>query len=193
MNHDVFMAGFGGQGILLIGNLLAYSAIMEGKNATYFPAYGPEKRGGAATCTVIVAEDEIGSPVIGRPNNVLLLNQIAMDKYFAAVKPNGRALVNISLIDNHASSRDDLEILPIPANQLALDVGSVRLVNMIMLGAFVEMSGIVHPGTLKEALHGIIPERNRGFIPANIQALDCGAVFAREYFGNEKLHESGNR
>jgi 2-oxoglutarate ferredoxin oxidoreductase subunit gamma len=180
MNHDVFMAGFGGQGILLIGNLLAYAAILEGKNASYFPAYGPEKRGGAATCTVIVSEDEIGSPVVGRPGNALILNQVAMDKYFAVVKSGGRAILNSSLIEDGQFLRNDLEVLRIPANQLAMDVGNVRLLNMIMLGAFNERSGIVSPETLKRALDEVIPERNRNFIPANIQALDCGAAFARE-------------
>ncbi|MEZ4599270.1 MAG: 2-oxoacid:acceptor oxidoreductase family protein [Syntrophotaleaceae bacterium] len=180
MNYDVFMAGFGGQGILLIGNLLAYAAILEGKNASFFPAYGPEKRGGSATCTVIVADGEIGSPVVGCPGNALLLNQMAMDKYFTAVKPGGRVLINTSLMEDRGYSRQDLEILPMPANKLAMDVGDVRLVNMIMLGAFVEMSGIVRPATLKEALDGILPERNKKFIPANMQALDCGAAFAQK-------------
>jgi 2-oxoglutarate ferredoxin oxidoreductase subunit gamma len=184
MNFDVFMAGFGGQGILLIGNLLAYAVILEGKNASFFPAYGPEKRGGAATCTVIAADGEIGSPVVGRPGNVLLLNQLATEKYFASVKPGGRALINISLVEDGIFQRDDIQVLRIPANQLALEVGNVRLVNMVMLGAFVEMSGIVSLESLKDALDEIIPERNRRFNPANIQALDCGAAFARDEADN---------
>lgn len=192
MNFDVFMAGFGGQGILLIGNLLAYAAILEGKNASYFPAYGPEKRGGAATCTVIVSENEIGSPVVGRPGNALLLNQIAMEKYFSSVKQGGRVLINTSLIEDRQANRDDLHILRVPANQLALDAGSVRLVNMIMLGAFVEMSKVVHPETLKTALDAVIPERNRKLMPANLQALDSGAAFARDGFATEKNRWSEN-
>lgn len=189
MNHDVFMAGFGGQGILLIGNLLAYAAILEGRNASFFPAYGPEKRGGAATCTVIAGDGEIGSPVVGRPGNVLLLNQLATEKYFAAVKPGGLALINTSLVDDEKFQRADIRILRIPANQLALEVGNVRLVNMVMLGAFVELSGIVSLESLKNALDEIIPERNRRFNPANIQALDCGAAFARDTVG--VVHDQG--
>lgn len=178
MNDNVFMAGFGGQGILLIGNLLAFAAIEEGRNASFFPAYGPEKRGGAATCSVIVAEGEIGSPVVGRPDNVLLLNQDAMDKYFSRIRPGGLCLYNSSLIDASNHQRDDLTTLAVPANQIATEVGNVKLVNMVMLGALVARNPLVKLDSIKQALDTIIPERNKRFIPANLQALDRGFDFA---------------
>jgi 2-oxoglutarate ferredoxin oxidoreductase subunit gamma len=179
MTHDVFMAGFGGQGILLIGNLLAYAAILEGRQASYFPAYGVEKRGGAATCTVVVSDDEVGSPVIGQPSAALILNQLSMEKYFDRVRPGGFCLVNTSLVDTSPTSRTDIEILGLPLNEMALEVGDARLVNMITIGAYAERTGAVALDSLKAALKDVLPERNHRFIPLNIQAIDLGAAQAK--------------
>lgn len=180
MSDNVFMAGYGGQGILVIGNLLACGAILEGHNASYFPAYGPEKRGGSAMCTVIVADSEIDSPVIGRPRVALLLNQIAMDKYFSQIKPGGICLYNSSLVDHLPSQRDDLCLIAMPANEMAYEIGNPRLVNMLMLGAYAEKTGAVRLASLKAGLELILPERNKRFIPANVEALDRGAAFVRD-------------
>lgn len=179
MNEDVFMAGFGGQGILLIGNLLAYAAIEAGKNASFFPAYGPEKRGGAAMCSVIVADQDIGSPVVGEPGNVLLLNQNSMEKYFSRVRSGGLCLYNSSLIDASDYQRSDINVLAIPANEIATEVGNVKLANMVMLGALLALNPMVTLESIKQALDIIIPERNKRFIPANLQALDRGYDFAK--------------
>lgn len=179
MNDDVYMAGFGGQGILLTGNLLAYAAIKEGKNASFFPAYGPEKRGGAAMCSVIVADNEIGSPVVGQPANMMLLNQDAMNKYFAQTRSGGLCVYNSSLIDAEDFQRDDITVVAVPANQIATEVGNAKLVNMVMLGALIARNPLVSLDALKEALDDIIPERNKRFIPANLQALDRGYEYAR--------------
>ncbi|MCD6527662.1 MAG: 2-oxoacid:acceptor oxidoreductase family protein [Desulfuromonas sp.] len=180
MNHDVFMAGFGGQGVLLIGNLLAYATIMEGNDASYFPAYGVEKRGGAATCTIVMADKNVGSPVVGEPEAALLLNPLSMEKYYDRVRSGGFALVNSSLIDDDGSSRDDLQKVLIPANEMALEVGDSRLVNMIVLGAYLEYSKVVKMETVKEALKVVLPERNHRFLPMNYQALERGADFCRQ-------------
>jgi 2-oxoglutarate ferredoxin oxidoreductase subunit gamma len=180
MNHDVFMAGFGGQGILLIGNLLSYAAILEGKNVSYFPAYGVEKRGGAATCTVVIADGEVGSPVIGRPGAALILNQLSMDKYFERIRSGGFCLVNSSLIDPAGMNREDLDVLLMPANEMALAAGDPRLVNMIVIGAYAQRTGVVALASLQDALREVLPERNHRFIPLNIQAIEQGAAFARE-------------
>ena len=177
MSEDVFMAGFGGQGILLIGNLLAYAAIEVGKNATFFPAYGPEKRGGAAMCSVIVSDQEIGSPVVGRPSNVLLLNQAAMDKYYPRICSGGFCLYNSSLIEASGHERKDICSVAIPANEIATEVGNVKLANMVMLGALLAQNPLVQLDCIKQALDVIIPERNKRFIPANLQALDRGFKF----------------
>jgi 2-oxoglutarate ferredoxin oxidoreductase subunit gamma len=179
MTYDVFMAGFGGQGILLIGNLLAYAAILEGKNASYFPAYGVEKRGGAATCTVVVSDEEVGSPVIGRPAAALLLNQLSMEKYFDRVRTGGFCLINTSLVETSPGGRDDIDILCLPLNDMALEVGDARLVNMITIGAYTEWTGAVALASLKAALKDVLPERNHRFIPLNVEAIDRGAEAAR--------------
>lgn len=179
MNDNVFIAGYGGQGILLIGNLLACAAILEGNNATYFPAYGPEKRGGAATCTVIVADDEIGSPVIGHPDSVLFFNQIAMDKYFERIAAGGLCLYNSSLITELPQDSRDIRMLAMPANELATEAGHARFLNMIVLGAYAHLTEVVALNSLKEALGRVLPERHKRFIPDNMRALDLGADFAR--------------
>jgi len=177
MMQDVFMAGFGGQGILLAGNLLAYAAIAQGLNASFFPAYGVEKRGGAANCTVIITDDEVGSPVVGEPGKVLLFNQLSADKYYPRVKAGGVCLVNASLARiAEADLRTDIDTIQLPATDMAVSVGDARLVNMVMLGAFVARTGVVPLDTLKEALTGVLPERNHRFIPMNHAALDLGAA-----------------
>lgn len=178
MTHDIFMAGFGGQGVLLIGNLLSYAAMAEGKQVCYFPAYGVEKRGGAATCTVIVSDSAVGSPVIGRPGAALLLNPTAMEKYYDRIRPGGFCLINSSMVEG-VGARTDLDLLAIPANELALEAGDARLVNMIAIGAYAERTGAVALDSLKQALAITLAERNHRFIPMNIQALDLGASFAR--------------
>lgn len=174
------MGGFGGQGILLIGNLLAYAAIIEGKNASFFPAYGVEKRGGSATCAVVISDHEVESPIIGNPGAVLILDQAAMEKYFSRVRPGGFCLVNSSLVSGGSFRRNDLDILYIPANEMAIEAGDARLVNMITIGAYAEKVGAVSLDSLKEALKDVLPERNHRFIPMNIQAIDQGAAFVQD-------------
>lgn len=176
VHFDVFMAGFGGQGILLIGNLLAYAAILEGKNASYFPAYGVEKRGGAATCTIVIADGEVGSPIVGSPSAALILNQLSMEKYYARVRPGGFCLVNASLVETGGDRRTDLNELHLPLNEMALETGGPRLVNMIALGAYVRATGAVSLESVKGGLKEVLPERNYRFIPMNVQALDLGAA-----------------
>jgi len=177
MTYDVFMAGFGGQGILLVGNLLAYAGMIEEKNVSFFPAYGVEKRGGAATCTVVVSDEEVGSPVIGHPASLLVFNPLAMEKYFHKVAPGGFCLVNSSLVEEEEGARSDLDILRIPASEMAVEVGDQRLVNMIMIGAYARKTEVVSLDSLKEALKSVLPERNHRFIPMNVQAIDAGAAY----------------
>src|SRR5512144_1089283 len=123
MRHDVFISGFGGQGVLLAGNLLSYAALIEGKNVSFFPAYGVEKRGGAAMCTVVIADGEVGSPVIGSPSVSIVLNQASLDKYGPRVRPGGVCIINTSLIDTAGLNRDDIEIIRLPMNDLAMQLG----------------------------------------------------------------------
>lgn len=174
MRHDVFIAGFGGQGVLLAGNLLSYAAMSEGKNVSFFPEYGVEKRGGAAMCTVVMADGEVGSPVVGNPSVTVVLNQASLDKYGRKVKPGGTLIVNSSLIDISGFHRDDIEIILVPMNEIAMQLGDTRLVNMVAVGAYAARSGAVSFPSLAEALKDALPERNHKFIPANVKAIEAG-------------------
>ncbi len=176
MKYDLFIAGFGGQGVLLAGNLLSYAAIIEEKNVSFLPAYGVEKRGGAAMCTVVIADGEVGSPVIGRPSTCVYLNQTSLERYGAKVKDGGVAIINSSLVDDSSWDRDDLEIIRIPMNRIAMELGDPRMVNMVAAGAYAAKTGAVALESLEQALKSVLPERNHRFIPANVQAIRAGAA-----------------
>lgn len=179
MRHDVFIAGYGGQGVLLAGNLLSYAAIHEGKNVSFFPAYGVEKRGGAAMCTVVFADGDTGSPVVGRPSVAVILNQLSFDKYSVKVKQGGVCIVNSTLVNCDGVELTDVELVKVPMNQIALDLGDVRMVNMVACGAYIEKSGALKRTSLEVALKKALPERNHKLIPANVKAMEAGAQAAR--------------
>ncbi len=176
MRHDLFISGFGGQGVLLAGNLLSLAAMNEGKNVSFFPAYGVEKRGGAAMCTVVIADGDVGSPVIGNPSVTIVLNQASFDKYASRVKSGGICIVNSSLVEVSRFERNDLEIVSLPMNQIAMDLGDARMVNMVAIGAYVAKTGAVSLSSLADGLTKALPERNHRFIPANVGAIEAGAA-----------------
>jgi 2-oxoglutarate ferredoxin oxidoreductase subunit gamma len=180
MRHDVFIAGYGGQGVLLAGNLLSYAAIHEGKNVSFLPAYGVEKRGGSAMCTVVFADEDTGSPVVGYPSVSLLLNQLSFDKFAARVRQGGICIVNSSLVESEDAELPGIELVRVPMNQIALDIGDVRLVNMVACGAYVASTGSLALESLEDALKKALPERNHRLIPANIKAIEAGAAMARK-------------
>ncbi len=176
MRHDVFISGYGGQGVLLAGNLLSYAAIHEGKNVSFFPAYGVEKRGGSAMCTVVFSEGDTGSPVVGHPSVTVVLNQLSFDKYAAKVKQGGVCIVNSSLVESAEVEIPGVEMVRVPMNQLALDLGDVRMVNMVACGAYAAKTGSLSLDSLGEALKKALPERNHRLIPANVRAIAAGAA-----------------
>ncbi len=180
MYYDVIIAGFGGQGVILIGNLLAYAAMKEGYNVTFFPSYGVEMRGGTANCTVVISDEEIGSPIVGIPKSLIIMNAPSMEKFLPRVEKGGVVFYNSSLIDDSLVNRNDVELIPIPVNEMALELGNVRLANMIMIGAFVEKTKIVNQEILKDSLKDVISERNLKYIPENIKAIDKGIKFIKE-------------
>jgi 2-oxoglutarate ferredoxin oxidoreductase subunit gamma len=179
MRHDVFIAGYGGQGVLLAGNLLSYAAIHEGNNVSFFPAYGVEKRGGAAMCTVVFAKGDTGSPVVGNPSVSILLNQLSFDKYAGTVRQGGTCIVNSSLVTTEGVELPGIRLVKIPMNQIALEMGDVRMVNMVACGAYAECSGALESSSLEAALKKALPERNHRLIPANILAMTAGAQGVR--------------
>lgn len=175
----MIMSGYGGQGVLLAGTLLSHAAIIEGKNVSFLPSYGPEKRGGAAMCTIVITDEEVGSPVVGNPTAGVFLNQVSLDKYGHRIKPGGICVVNSSLVDLSGFNRDDIDIIPIPMNGVAVEIGDARMLNMVAIGAYAARTGAVSLASLAEALKDTLPERNHRFIPANIKALEAGASYCR--------------
>jgi len=179
MTSDIIMAGFGGQGILMIGNLLALTAMEEEKHVTYFPAYGVEMRGGTANCTVVVSDEEIGSPVVGRPKGLLIMNGPSIEKFLPMLAPGGDLVINSSLVEERLVTRNDVRVLPVPADDIARNkIGSRQMASMVALGAYVTRSGIVKLSTVFDCLPKVISKKYEKFIPLNINALKEGAALA---------------
>jgi len=178
MHQEIIMGGVGGQGIMVIGNLLAQAAFMENLNVTYLPIYGVEKRGGQADCTVVISSEVIGSPIVGYPQSCIIMSKSSLLKYGPLIKPHGFLLLNSSLVGLQEAARNDLDILPIPAHEIAQELGNDRLGNMAVIGAFVEKTKVVSLDTLIAALPRIFDERHHHLIPANTEAIRKGAEYA---------------
>lgn len=179
MQTEIVIAGFGGQGVLFAGQVLAYAAMDSGKHVTWFPSYGPEMRGGTANCTVIVADEDIGSPAVRHPQAVVCLNLPSLDKYEQLVVAGGVLVLNTSLI-NRKATRQDLRVIEAPANEIAEELGDRRLVNAVMLGALVEATGVLPVGAIQQALKNHLPAKHQNLLAANFAALEKGAAAARQ-------------
>jgi 2-oxoglutarate ferredoxin oxidoreductase subunit gamma len=175
MQEEIIISGFGGQGTLFAGQLLAYAAMEQGHHVTWIPSYGPEMRGGKARCTVIISSDAIGSPLVRRPSMAIVLNIPSMDAFEPAIKPEGVLVVNSSLISRE-SERDDIRAIYVPATEIATEVGNVRLANVVCVGALVQASGIVPMEAVSQALDNHLPERHRKLLGPNQEALRRGAA-----------------
>ncbi len=173
-HQEVRIVGMGGQGIMVIGQLLAHATMNEGGNVVWFPSYGPETRGGAAECTVIMSSEEIGSPLSSSPDTLIAMTQPLLDKFAGSVRQGGTIIVNSSLAQRPAD-REDCEIIEVPANDIATELGNAKAANMVMLGAYVQKLKPVSLGSLKDSMTSVIPEHNHRFIPVNNAALDKGA------------------
>lgn len=178
MHEEIIFSGFGGQGALFAGQLLTYAALAEGREVTWIPSYGPEMRGGTAHCTVIISEEPIGSPIIRNPTAAVVLNPASMDKYEPLVKSGGILIVNSSLVQK-AATRDDITVIALPANDIAIEVGDVRMANVVLLGALLGVKAIVKPASVKKAMEEHIPARKARFIEPNKQALQRGLDYAQ--------------
>ncbi len=177
--YDVIVAGFGGQGVLVIGNLLAYAAMTEGRYVTYLPVYGVEMRGGTANCTIVISSQQIGSPVVGRPRAAIVMNLPSLIKYEPSILPGGLLFINSSLIEPKETYRKDIEILSIPINEIAIDHGNPKLANMIALGAFNQKTKLVQMTSLFQSLENVLDERYHHLIPSNIKGIEIGARFVQ--------------
>jgi 2-oxoglutarate ferredoxin oxidoreductase subunit gamma len=179
MQHEIVISGFGGQGALFAGQLLAYAALEEDKHVTWIPSYGPEMRGGTAHCTVIVSDEEIGSPLVRNPGVAIVLNNPSMEKYQPLVKADGYLLVNRSLI-NLPLTRNGIRAIDIPASDEAAAIGDVKLLSVIMLGALIGCTDVVSPQAIERALESHLPERHRRLLDLNKTALRRGMELARQ-------------
>jgi len=174
MYQEIVLAGMGGQGVMVIGQLLAHAALIEDLNVVWFPSYGAETRGGSAECTVTISDKEIGSPVTSTPDYLIALTQIMLDKFVATVKPGGTIFVNTSLAAV-PTSRPDCTIIEVKATDIAEQVGSMMAANMVMLGAFIGLAKPVKLESVKQAMLEVLPERHHKFIPINSAGLDRGS------------------
>ncbi len=176
--EEMVMAGFGGQGIVLAGKLLAQTAMRAGLEVTYMPSYGAEVRGGTANCMVIVSSKPIACPVVSNPNSLVICNKASLSKFAPRLKPGGLLIFNNSLIQSVHSVPDGVEVIGVPAEDLALEAGSPKSANMVMLGAYLGKRGHLSPEQAAESLPDILAERHYKMIPTNAEALRRGADFA---------------
>ncbi len=182
--YEVTFAGFGGQGILTAGQLLAYSGIAEGKHVTWLPSYGPEMRGGTAYCTVVVSDHRIGSPIITKPQCACVFNRPSFDKFIPLIKPGGLSIVNSSLIDV-TTDRDDITELLMPANDMARKAGNARAANVVVLGAFIGATGVVKVDTVREIIKEKLA-RKKEVLEVNFAVLEQGFKLGRKVAGKSK-------
>lgn len=174
MLNEMIFAGFGGQGVLSMGKLLAYAAMKEGKEVSWMPSYGPEMRGGTANCIVNISDKPISSPVVTKYDVVVALNQPSLNKFEPKTKAKGILIWESSTIKK-PPSRDDIDIYPIPAVEIAnSELKNVKVMNMLILGALVKLNNIVRRESLLVALKETLPERHHKLIPLNEKAIDLG-------------------
>ena len=176
MQQEVIIAGFGGQGVLFTGQLLAYTGMDEGKAVTWIPSYGPEVRGGTANCTVVVSEEEIGSPLVKNPTAVIAMNLPSLGKYEDLVAEGGVLVVNTSMV-NREVERKDITVVSVPGNEIAQEIGSERSLNMVMLGALLGNLDLLSLDAVEKALEAHLPKRHQKYLPTNKEALRKGAAY----------------
>ncbi|HET7011148.1 MAG TPA: 2-oxoacid:acceptor oxidoreductase family protein [Anaerolineales bacterium] len=179
MQAEVVLSGFGGQGALFAGQVLAFTALEAGKHVTWIPSYGPEMRGGTAHCTVIVSDEQIGSPIVRNPSAAIVLNIPSLERYEPLVRAGGVLVVNASLVDR-APQRADVRSLMIPATETAESLGEKRMANMVLLGAYLQAEPIFSLEAVGTALANHIAEHRRKSVPANLEALRRGAAMAQQ-------------
>jgi len=180
LNEKVICAGFGGQGVMSMGQLLTYAGMLEGKQVSWLPSYGPEMRGGTANCNVMISENPIGSPVITNDATAaIVMNLPSLDKFEANVAPGGMVIVNSSLIPKQVS-RTDVKAYYVPANDIAGELGNLKAANMVILGAYLALANPVAVESIIEALKKVFGASKAHLIPMNEEALKRGAAAVRQ-------------
>ncbi len=173
MTTQILIAGFGGQGVLFAGKCLAYEGLFEEKQVSWLPSYGPEMRGGTASCGVILSDEAVGSPIVSNPDILLAMNLPSFDKYESQIVKGGKAIVDSTLIERKAE-RTDIDAYYIPATKMAADAGVPTLANMIMLGKMIKESGVVSIDNAVEAMKKVVSAKRADLLEANVKALMAG-------------------
>ena len=179
MKTEIIISGFGGQGVLSMGKILAYSGLMEGKEVTWMPAYGPEQRGGTANVTVIVSDERISSPILSRYDIAIVLNQPSLEKFEPKLKPGGILIYDGYGIIN-PPTRQDITVYRIDAMDKAAEMKNGKVFNMIVLGGLLKVAPVVSTQGVEKALYKTLPERHHTLIPLNMQAVEEGAKIIEE-------------
>ncbi|HNZ41807.1 MAG TPA: 2-oxoacid:acceptor oxidoreductase family protein [Bacteroidales bacterium] len=179
MTEEIIIAGFGGQGVLSMGKILAYSGVMQNKEVSWMPSYGPEMRGGTANVTVIVSDERVSSPILTVFDTAIILNQQSMDKFENSVKPGGLLIYDGNGITRHPE-RKDINIYRVDAAEEASKRGMNKVFNMMVLGAYLKMKPIIQPEFIRKGLEKSLPERHHKLIPDNEKAIEIGKEIIRE-------------
>lgn len=174
MLHEIIIAGFGGQGVMSMGQIIAIAGMSEGKHVSWLPSYGPEQRGGTANVSVIVSDEPIGSPVVTQPSVAIVLNNPSFDKFEQTVKRDGILIVNASLVARK-SKRNDITVIEVEANKIANELGNGKVANTVLLGAFLEISKALKPTSVINSLKTVLPEKKHHLIEINEHALKKGS------------------
>lgn len=174
MYQGIRISGFGGQGVISAGVLLAQAGMMDGKEVSFFPSYGAEMRGGTANCSVVIATDEVTTPIVSEPDTVIVLNEPSLAKFEPLVKKGGLLIINSSLVNSKAT-RKDIKVLYVPCNQVAKELGNAKIMNMVALGAFAAATGAVTPDAIARALPKVYKKLKPEVIELNAKALKRGA------------------
>lgn len=176
MQNETIIAGFGGQGVLFTGKVMSYAAMEKDLEVTWFPSYGPEMRGGTANCTVVISDEEIGSPQVSQPRAAIVMNLPSLDKYEDLVRPGGYLAVNSSLV-NRPVKRTDITVIEIPASEIAEEVGDIRYANIVILGALAAKADFLDLESLEKGLKKGLEGKKSKLLQVNLEALKKGASY----------------
>jgi 2-oxoglutarate ferredoxin oxidoreductase subunit gamma len=173
METSIVISGFGGQGVLFAGQLLAYAGMAHGRHVTWIPSYGPEMRGGTAHCTVIISDEPIGAPIVSQPDIAVVLNQPSFDKYDSLVTPGGLLVVNSAIVESE-SVREDIDAVYVPANSIAEELGTIKMLNMAAIGAMVAIRPVLPYEIVEQALIDHLPASKKDLLEGNLAVLRHG-------------------
>ncbi len=181
MNYDILLAGFGGQGILFAGKAIAYSGLIDGKEVSWLPSYGPEMRGGTCNCSVCVSDEPIGSPLITNPNVLIVMNTPSLEKFIDSVEPYGLVIVDSSMCDVKVE-REDVKVCYVPATELTNGDPDLKGgANIILIGKLMQQTNMISWGTFKKALEKIVPPKKAHLIDNNLKAINIGMNYERDF------------